>query len=175
MKLDDLKDLAPACRESNMRFEGFRSNTLVRSLRWPDDVVEQFLYDHADNVGFLRDYGHLDLLRMEWNVEILPASELINLPTGASDSDCLEEYAANPDHWVRMRNHGIHIGVAECWQAHGTRKRWPILIDRSLLDPPESGLQVLEGRTRVGVLKGRHRQGDLVAERHLAWVGRPST
>ena len=36
-------------------------------------------------------------------------------------------------------------------------------------------LQVVEGRTRVGVLRGRHRQGALVAERHLAWVGRSST
>lgn len=73
-----------------------------------------------------------------------------------------------------MRNRGIHIGVAQCWETHGTWKRWPILIDRRLLDPPESGLQVVEGRTRVGVLRGRHRQGTLVAERHLAWVGRSS-
>ena len=66
-------------------------------------------------------------------------------------------------------------GVAQCWETHGTWKRWPILIDRRLLDPPESGLQVVEGRTRVGVLRGRHRQGILVAERHLAWVGRQQT
>ncbi len=155
-----------------MRFEGFRQNALVCSLGWPDDVVEQFLYDHADNIAFLRDYGDLDLSKMRWDVEVIPLKEFIGMPTGASDGGCIEEFAANPDHWVRVRSRGIHIGVTQCWEAHGTWKRWPILIDRRLLDPPESGLQVVEGRTRVGVLRGRRRQGTLVAERHLAWVGR---
>lgn len=173
MKLAALSDLARSCRESNMRFEGFRTNNLVRSLRWPDDVAEQFLYDHADNIGFLCDYGNLDLFALRWDVEIVPTDELIGIPTGASDGGCLEEYAADPDHWVKARSRGIHFGVAECWEVHGTWKRWPILIDRSLLDPRKNGLQVVEGRTRVGVLIGRHRQGDFVAECHLAWVGRP--
>ena len=94
------------------------------------------------------------------------------MPTGASDSDAIGEFAKDPDHWVQVRNHGPHIGVAQCWETHGTWKRWPILIDRGLLDPPGGGLQVVEGRTRVGVLRGRHRQGALVSGRHLAWVGR---
>ena len=175
VNLSDLSDLAVSCRETSMHFEGFRQNALISSLAWPDDVLEQFLYDHADNIGFLRDYGDLDLCKIKWDVEVIPVEELIDMPTGASDGDCIEEFATNPDHWVRIRNHGPHIGVAQCWETHGTWKRWPILIDRGLLDSPESGLQVVEGRTRVGVLRGRHRQGTLVAERHLAWVGRSST
>jgi hypothetical protein len=115
---------------------------------------------------------HLDLSKIDWNIEVISVEELIEMPTSASDGDYIEDFAANPDHWVRVRNRGIHIGVAQCWETHGTWKRWPILIDRRLLDPPESGLQIVEGRTRVGVLRGRHRQGTLVAERHLAWVGR---
>ena len=174
VNLADLSDLAVSCRENSMRFEGFRQDALVSSLGWPDDVVEQFLYDHADNIGFLHDYGYLDLSRIRWNVEVIPAEELIGMPTGASDGDSIDVFAADPDHWVRVRNRGVHIGVAQCWETHGTWKRWPILIDRGLLDPPESGLQVVEGRTRVGVLRGRHRQRALVAERHLAWVGRSS-
>jgi hypothetical protein len=54
VKLADLREVAVSCRENSMRFEGFRQNALVSSLGWPDDVVEQFLYDHADNIGFLR-------------------------------------------------------------------------------------------------------------------------
>lgn len=59
------------------------------------------------------------------------------------------------------------------WDVHGTWKRWPILIVRSLVDPDWTGLQVVEGRTRVGVLRGRSRLGLHIAERHLARVGRP--
>jgi hypothetical protein len=172
VNLADLSTLAVSCRENSMRFEGFRQNALVSSLGWPDDVLEQFLYEHADNAGFLCDYGDLDLSRMKWDAEVIPIGEFMGMPTGASDGECIEEFAANPDHWVRIRNHGPHIGVAQCWATHGTWKRWPVLIDRGLLDPPESGLQVVEGRTRVGVLRGRYRQGALVAEQHLAWVGR---
>jgi hypothetical protein len=64
VKLADLRDVAVSCRENSMHFEGFRQNALVSSLGWPDDVVEQFLYDHADNIGFLRDYGDLDRVRL---------------------------------------------------------------------------------------------------------------
>lgn len=172
MNLTDLSNLALSCRGSRMRFEGFRQDTRVSLLGWPDDVVEQFLYDHADNDGFLRDYGDLDLWKVKWDVEVIPVEEFIVMPTGSSDGDCMEEYAADPVYWVGTRSRGIHIGVPQCWEVHGTWKRWPVLIDRGLLDPPGSGLQVVEGRTRVGVLRGRHRQGALVAARHLAWVGR---
>lgn len=172
MKLHDITDLAISCRESDVRFDGFQANGMINSLQWPDDVVEQFLYDHADNANFLRDYGHIDLSRLSWGVEIVSTLEFCDMPTGASDGDCIEEYAENPGYWVKVRAEGIHKGVAESWEVHGTWKRWPILIHRSLLDPSEDGLQVVEGRTRVGVLRGRYRNGTFVAARHLAWVGR---
>src|ERR1700722_88153 len=141
INLGDLRELAVSCRESRTQFEAFRQNAVVSSLEWPDDVVEQFLYDHADNIGFLRDYGDLDLSTIGWDVEVISVKEFMRMPTGASDGDCIEQFAANPDHWVRTRNRGPHVGVAECWETHGTWKRWPILMDRSLLEPPKSGLQ----------------------------------
>ena len=151
-----------------MRFEGFRQNALVSSLGWPDDVVEQFLYDHADNIGFLRDYENVDLSKIDWDVEVISVEELIEMPTSASDGDCIEDFAANPDHWVRVRNRGIHIGVAQCWETHGTWKRWPILMDRRLLDPPEVASRSWRaGHVSVycGVVAAKEPS---VAERHLA-------
>lgn len=166
--LADFTRLAQSCREGGSHFEGFRRNASVIALRWPDDVLEQWLYDHS----VLRDYGIVDLSAIGWEVEVIPLEKFIAIPTGPSDGDCVDQYASNPDHWISARRYGIHIGVAQCWETHGTWKRWPILIDRLLLDPPASGLQVVEGRTCVEVLKGRHRRKDLVAQRHLAWVGR---
>ena len=87
-----------------MRFEGFRQNALVSSLGWPDDVVEQFLYDHADKHRVLARCGRLDSSEIEWDVEVTRSKELIEMPTSASDGDCIEDFAANPDHWVRVRN-----------------------------------------------------------------------
>ena len=89
------------------------------------------------------------------------------MPTGASDTGCIEHYAEDPVYWVGQR--APEIG--RHWEEHGTWMRPPILIDRRLLAPWDSGLQVLEGRTRVGVLPGRRRDGLHVASHHHAGVG----
>lgn len=170
--LADFSEIAQTFRKSPTRFEGFRSDSRVLALRWPDDVLEQWLYDHADNAAFLRDYGFIDLSRVTWEVEVVSLASLLDMPTGPSDRNSIDEFAENPEHWIRVRRQGVHAGVAQCWAVHGTWKRWPLLLDRDLLDPPAPGLQVVEGRTRVGVLRGRRRKGDLVAPKHLAWVGR---
>lgn len=172
MRLHEVSRLALSSRESRCGFEDFRHRAEVLALRWPDDVLEQWLYDHPENSSFLRDYGSVELSLIRWRVEVVGLDDLLTMPTGPSDDNCMDEYAGNPNHWIRARRDGIHMGVAESWETHGTWKRWPILLDRSLLDRPNTGLQVVEGRTRVGVLRGRYRDGSFVAVRHLAWVGR---
>ncbi|MFD5661021.1 histidine kinase dimerization/phospho-acceptor domain-containing protein [Streptomyces hirsutus] len=104
-----------------------------------------------------------------WRLETIPAADFMGMPTGASDAGCIESFAENPVHWVKVRP----PEVGRHWEEHGTWLRPPILIDRRLLDLSDSGLQVLEGRTRVGVLRGRLREGLHVASHHQAWVGHP--
>ncbi|MFB6784501.1 hypothetical protein ACFCX0_46385 [Streptomyces sp. NPDC056352] len=168
MQLLDLDPLMVRRRDNGLSLVDFRVHPAIASLQWPDDVVEQWLFDHGDNASFLRDYGGIDLREVEWSLETISAEELYEMPTGASDDGCIEHFAANPDHWVGVRPPDVGL----CWEEHGTWMRPPILIDRSLLDPRESGLQVVEGRTRVGVLKGRRRKGAFVARQHRAWAGR---
>ncbi|MFE6946037.1 hypothetical protein [Streptomyces chartreusis] len=90
------------------------------------------------------------------------------MPTGESDASCIERYAENPVHWVAVRPRQ----VGRHWEEHGTWLRPPLLIDRRFLDPSGGGLQVLEGRTRVSVLRGRLREELHVAPEHDAWVAR---
>lgn len=92
--------------------------------------------------------------------------------TGPSDGSAIEDYARAPEHYIKIRRHGVHRGVAEMWQQNGTWKRSPLVIDRALLHANGRGLQLIEGRTRVGILVGRHRLGHLVAAEHLAWVAK---
>jgi len=172
MYLADFTALAEACRESGRGSTAFCRAGRVLDLRWPADVLEQWLYDHSDTEPFLQGYGDVDLSQIHWDLEALRAVDIAAMPTGPSDHEIIDEFAANPDHWVSVRNSGVHIGVAQMWELHGTWKRWPVLIHRRLLEPPGDGLQVVERRTRVGILKGRLKQGAFVAEGHLAWVGR---
>ena len=172
MQLSDISQLSRRARQSQFGFAEFRSYPEIADVDWPDDVIEHWLYDHGTNGSFLDDYRDLDLRRVLWAVEVVPVQEFLDMPTGPSDTGYIDEIALDPDHWIRSRDQGIHIGVSQCWNAHGTWKRWPVLLDRQLLINEEHGLQVVEGRTRVGVLRGRHRLGQRTAEQHLAWVGR---
>ncbi|MFB6833390.1 hypothetical protein [Streptomyces hydrogenans] len=113
-------------------------------------------------------YGSIDLREITWRLETVPAADFHGMPTGASDDGCIEEFAENPVYWVGRRP----PEVGQHWEEHGTWLRPPLLIDQCFLDPLSSGLQVVEGRTRVGVLCGRVREGLHVAPDHQAWVGR---
>lgn len=172
MHLSDYSELAIHCREQGFGFDEFRKQPIVGRLHWPDDVTEQWIYDLANHVPFLTDYRDVDLSTIMWRVEALPVGVYMRIATGPSESDTIEEFARDPDHWVAVRKHGVHRGVGLSWEVHGTWKRWPLIIERDVLNSGDSGLQLVEGRTRVGVLRGRHRQGKLVADRHLVWVGR---
>lgn len=170
--LGDFADLSERCHElGGNGFNGFLANDRVRALDWPEDVTEQLLYDFAGWGKFQTDYGHLDLDTITWHDELIDAAAFLLMLTGPSDGDLIDQNAALADHWVETRR---HVGVPQHWESHGTWFRRPILIDRSVLYAGEMGLQVIEGRTRVGILRGFIRQGRTVASVHAAWVARPS-
>lgn len=164
MKLTDLGPLMARRLDGALSFDRFRTDPTLDDLRWPDDVLEQFLFDHGDKSAFVSDYNTIDLRDITWRLETIPAARFTSMPTGSSDAGCIESYAKDPVHWVTVRPPQI----ARHWDEHGTWLRPPLLIERHLLDPDASGLQVLEGRTRVGVL----REHLHVAPNHQAWVGR---
>jgi hypothetical protein len=114
--------------------------------------------------GFIDDYGGIDLHGVTCRLEMISVTDFRTMPTGASEPDCIENRAKCP---VSI----YPLDVGQHWGKRGTWLRPPLLIDRRLLDPPGSGLQVLEGRTRVGVLRGC--ENLRVAPEHQAWVGRP--
>lgn len=177
VKLADLRELMRRRRANyglGLSFDAFLADPVIASLHWPADAVEQFLYDHGDHGPFQRDYGTVDLTAILWTLETVTAAELSTMPTGPSEAGCIEQYALHPGHYVSVRSSGIHTGVPEKWRDHGTWKRPPLLLDCRLLEPSASGLQVLEGRTRVGVLRGRLRENDFVATTHEVWVARPA-
>jgi hypothetical protein len=141
----------------------------IARLDWPAEVIEQWLFDHGGNVSFLTDYGALDLSEIRWAQEEVPVEQLRDTITGQTDQEYLVTAARLHEHWVRVRG----SRVQEAWRIRGTWLVPPILITRELLlEEPGIGLQVIEGRTRVGVLQGRLAEGLLVAANHQSWVGR---
>ncbi|GGY52640.1 hypothetical protein [Streptomyces djakartensis] len=77
MKLGDLSPLMARRRAGGgFSYDRFRADPALASLHWPDDVLEQFLFDHGDNGAFVRDYGGIDLRQVRWQLETIPAAEL---------------------------------------------------------------------------------------------------
>lgn len=152
-------------RAGNLR--DYLSMPIVAALQWPADVVEQWPFDHAGNASFIEDYGHLDLATLDWTKVLVPASLLVNMPTGPSDAEFLASVASLHRHYLGLRSREIR----DAWEHRGTWLVPPILIARELLDRGESGLQVVEGRMRVGILQGRTAEAINVAPALEAWVG----
>lgn len=140
----------------------------IAGLHWPTDVVEQWPFDHAGNISFIEDYGHLDLAAIDWTKELVPAPQLVDMPTGPSDGDFLASVARLHRHYLGLRSQEIR----DAWEHRGTWLVPPILLSRQLLGEGERGLQVVEGRMRVGILQGRSADALNVAPALEAWVGR---
>jgi hypothetical protein len=168
MNLIDISSLMERRQDGRLSFERVRAAPALAALQWPDDVLRDFICEHGDHGPFADDYGHLDLSAITWTLETIPTVDFHTMPTGESEAGLIEHFAQHPVHWVKARRRE----VGRHWEENGTWLRAPLLIDRRLLNPADSGLQVLEGRTRVGVLRGRLREQLHVASEHRVWVGR---
>lgn len=140
----------------------------VAILGWPVAVVEQWLFDHGHHPQFLDDYSNLELSGISWGLEDIPTSELQLVDTGPSEQSFLRDVAENHRHWLAVRS----AEIRDAWDEQGTWLVPPILIAGALLGQNGHGLQLVEGRMRVGILQGRLAGGLTVAESHRAWVGR---
>ncbi|MFI0242978.1 hypothetical protein [Streptomyces sp. NPDC016845] len=111
------------------------------------------------------DHGYLELSAITWTLQKIPTADFHTMPTGESEAGLIEHFAENPVHWVTV----WPPQVGRQWEDHGTWLRTSLLIDRHRPDP--AGLQVLEGRARVGILRGFLREQLHVAPEHQAWAG----
>ncbi|WP_223884032.1 hypothetical protein [Pseudarthrobacter sp. BIM B-2242] len=153
-------------------FTAFLARPEIAVLGWPAEVLRQWLWEFGDRDELRDDYGSVSLDRVTWDLEDVLCPDFDTMPTGASEAGLIDEFAGQHRHWLAAKSR-YKPAVAADWETRGTWSVPPVLIHRSLLDPPGEGLQVVEGRTRVGILRGRRRDGLTTAETHLAWVGRP--
>jgi hypothetical protein len=160
-----LEDLPAADHDRGL--SAFAILPAIARLDWPEEVVEQWLYDHGRHLEFLDDYGSLDLSLIRWTLKDVAVHDLKAVPTGTSDQDWLDEVAAEHRRWLSQRPQRYR----DAWENHGSWLTPPILITRALLHPQRPDLQVIEGRMRIGILQGRCAEGLHVADTHRAWVG----
>lgn len=142
-------------------------------LPMPDDVLEQFVFDHGTKREFQEQYGDVDLHAVRWRQLALPASEILACSIYQGFRERVSRVAdwtrAVPEQgWVDMC---IHPKAVVHWQQHATWMRPPIMM-RGELVGSAAPLHLVEGHTRTGALRGLVESGVLPPpSAHQVWVG----
>lgn len=121
----------------------------------PLEVTTQFLSDHGRNSDFQAQYSELDLSLIEWRLASVVASTI---------ATC--DYYPKFGKWVNMVQDRTNQYSARGWECIDTRadvvKHWrqyktwkiPPVFLSIRTSHNVNKLQLLEGHTRIGILKG---------------------
>jgi hypothetical protein len=171
VRLSDLEDL-PRPGYGDYGEDGwqlFINDCRITRLDWPDAVVEQFLFDHGRNSEFLIEYGHIELQDLAWELIGVAAEDFMTVTVCAEFRDWVDSCERHFQFRIDQR-------VSEerdSWREDGTWIVPPVLVDGSLVTPRSSTLRLIEGHTRLGILRGLLAAGIAdPSHTHQAWVGR---
>jgi hypothetical protein len=157
---------------------GYVPPEVLKSLDFPmpDDVVEQFVKDHGTKGDFQKQYGHLDLHAVAWDLKSIPASELLACSVFPRFAEWVDIVADRTrvvpiEGWKEVR---LPRGASESWRERGTWLRSPVMISGEMIGSANP-LHLVEGHTRLGALRGLVEAGVLPASsEHEVWIGRGS-
>jgi hypothetical protein len=139
----------------------------------PGDVITQLYSDHGRNEYFQVQYKNIDLQKIKWELKQVKAIELVKC-------SYYEEY----QNWFEGRTHKLdnfnkknwdcidtRQEVVKYWRENNTWLRKPIFINASLIKK-DNKFHLVEGHTRVGILKGAVQNGILdIESTHEIWYG----
>lgn len=151
---------------------------VLRSLEipMPEEVMEQFIFDHGTKEEFQRQYGHLDLHALKWDLLSIPAEDILACSVYPPYASLIKSVAAS----TRVVPTGSWDDVPfpptalEHWQTHGSWMRPPIMLRGELVGSDWS-LHLVEGHTRIGTLRGRQESGLVLPRTHFVWLGTSSS
>lgn len=120
-------------------------------LPMPADVLEQFVFDHGANEEFQKQYSHLNLHTLQWDLISAETKDILTCSVYPHFIGWMETATSRTrvvpfDGWNDVL---LPPGAAQYWRDHGTWMRPPIIITGDLVGS-DSALHLAEGHTRVG-------------------------
>lgn len=141
----------------------------------PDAVLRDVYSDHGRKAEFQTQYGRIAIDALEWNLVNYKAKQIIQCTAYSlfelgrliPVSRWIDNFGSKGWSCIDTRQE-----VVEQWKLKQTWLSPPYLLQGKILGK-KSDLHLVEGHTRLGILKGLVNQG-LVEEEslHMIWYGR---
>lgn len=167
MKFSDLLQLP---------FDSYTNKIPIELLRdclpsTPESVLVQVFHEHGRNQELHSHFGSMDLSTITWSEQKLPGAQIADCWVKPESLSWVNTAASRVQLFHAQGWHCIDYRkiIAKHWEINGTWQLAPVL----LFIAPESALILLEGHTRIGILRGLISNGiiDAVAL-HDVFVGR---
>ena len=171
MKFSDLLNQPYCSRRNIIEFESLKS--LLPDT--PESVIKQVYSDHGRKFEFQDQFGDIEISEIRWNLASLSAGKIVT----CAINDRFSSWFTN----VGKRASHFHTDGWQCidsrenvrahWENSNTWLTPPVFFVGALLGLT-SELRLVEGHTRVGLLKGLLEQHVLSPESmHQVWLGSP--
>lgn len=167
LTLQDLCDLdRPGCgRRHDLVWAEFIADPRIERLRWPIQVLDQFLFFHGKNEDFLDEYGTVDLTTISWICASVSTIDLMLCNVASFAQEYVDEIQVDYESWFNCRTEAERKN----WEERGTWLMPPVIFDTDVV----GGLrrQLVEGHTRLAILRARYDRGLAVSAMHQAFIG----
>ena len=155
-----------------------RSDVIDRGAlaeRLPDtpEVALEVYSDHGRKGDFQEQYEGIEISRLRWERVELTARDLLDCSIFPGFSEWVDTVAHRIEDFAQDGWSCIDVlpEVVKHWQEHRTWLVLPVFLDHSLI-PQGEGLHIMEGHTRLGILRGLVDRGIVAAStRHWIWRG----
>lgn len=169
MKFKELMNLKYCERTGTIPIDVLIEN----NINAPFDVLQQFYSDHGRKDDFQLQYGEIDLKKIAWRKQEVTGVEIITCEYYEEFGGWIDSVASRLDSWSEKEWNCIDVRkpVVAQWKNHKTWLTLPIFINPRLIRGT-NGLHLVEGHTRLGVLKGLVKQKILSeSSTHFLWYG----
>lgn len=121
----------------------------------PNDILEYFYSHHGRKDVFQRQYADLEINKIIWKKKYLSASEIVSCDCYSMFSEWMSNVQARISSFKTKGWNCIDVRneIVKHWEEFLTWELPPIFIEKEMLNK-SNGLWLVEGHTRVGVLRG---------------------
>ncbi len=140
----------------------------------PSGILEQLYSAHGRKSEFQDQYASLDLDGIRWIEGDLEASSIIAASVYPEFRPWFDSVSCRVNEMYEKGWNSIDVrpAVRESWEKNRTWLQAPILISGDLVGS-DSKFHLVEGHTRVGLLKGLVAHGTVTPDSvHRVWVGK---